>query len=199
MSYAMKVAKAQAMGDPGLLGFLGKAIGGVAKIAGGLLPGPIGGIAKLVGNVLVPAKSVKTATVTASLPGIGLQGTAPQFPAPIGTGIQIGGQRGVQIGAFPQFGPGGGGGPGPGTAVGPLMGGAAGTPCARGYHFNRTGYYTKRYGWIEKGSVCVKNRRRNPLNPRALSRSLARLTSAKRAVRCLADFTVRSKKACGCR
>lgn len=196
MSYAMKVAKANAMGDPGLFGFIGKAIGSVAKVAGSILPGPLGGIAKVVGNVLVPAKPIKAATIAPSFPGIGTGlPVLRQLPDSSRTsGVSVGG---LTIGTKTSFFPGaapqqqGGGMGGTSTAI---------APCdQRGFHRNRTGYYTQRYGWIEKGSVCVKNRRRNPLNPRALSRALARLTSAKKAVRCLGDFTVRSKKACGCR
>ncbi|GAG96208.1 unnamed protein product, partial [marine sediment metagenome] len=37
----------------------------------------------------------------------------------------------------------------------------------------------------------VKNRRRNPLNPRALDRSLSRITSAKRASKKLSRVTIR--------
>ena len=54
----------------------------------------------------------------------------------------------------------------------------------RGYHINRHGYYLHEIAtWLEPGTVWVPNRRRNPLNPRALHRSIARLVSAKHAVR----------------
>lgn len=80
----------------------------------------------------------------------------------------------------------------PGSTMGPpgnqtqsgggaLVGRGGHTPCAAGYHYNKTGYFTKRYGWIEKGTVCVKNRRRNPLNAKALNRAGRRLVSAKKA------------------
>ena len=75
-------------------------------------------------------------------------------------------------------------------------GGAAqpGNACHVGYHWNRTGYYTKSRGWVERGTVCVKNRRRNPLNPRALSKALSRLTSAKRAVTVLDRIEVKPRR-----
>ncbi len=76
----------------------------------------------------------------------------------------------------------------PQTTTGALVGSGAGTPCASGYHYNKTRYYSTRYGVVEKGSVCVKNRRRNPLNPRALSRAMSRVKSAQKAVRCLQLF-----------
>jgi hypothetical protein len=54
----------------------------------------------------------------------------------------------------------------------------------RGYHVNKHGYYLKEIStWLPPGTVYVPNRRRNPLNPRALHRSIARLVSAKHAVR----------------
>lgn len=191
MSYAMKVSKAQAMGDPGLFGFLGKAIGAVGKVAG-ILPGPLGLVGK-VASVLTSggAKPIKLATA-GSLPGIG----GRQVPFPGLPGVTMPVPRGP-LSLFPQRGniPQGGGGADwePGTP------GRMGACPTAGYHYNRTGYFTKRYGYIEKGSVCVKNRKRNPLNPRALSRAMARLTSAKRAARCLGEFSIRPRKACGCR
>lgn len=54
----------------------------------------------------------------------------------------------------------------------------------KGYHVNRHGYYLSSIStWVPEGSVYVPNRRRNPLNPRALHRSIARLISAKHAVK----------------
>lgn len=71
--------------------------------------------------------------------------------------------------------------------------------CQKGYHLNKAGYYSrKRGGWVPAGTVCVKNRRRNPLNPRALSRSISRISSAKNAARFLSRVTVR-EGGCGCK
>jgi hypothetical protein len=67
----------------------------------------------------------------------------------------------------------------------------------RGYHLNKTGYYTKGGTYVAPQSKWVKNRRRNPLNPRALSRSISRISSAKNAARFLSRVTVRDAKACG--
>ena len=54
----------------------------------------------------------------------------------------------------------------------------------RGYHINRHGYYLSTIAtYIHPGDVWVPNRRRNPLNPRALHRSMSRLISAKHAVK----------------
>lgn len=45
--------------------------------------------------------------------------------------------------------------------------------CPSGYHWNKTGYMTTQ-GYVEKGTRCVKNRRMNPTNPRALARAIRR-------------------------
>lgn len=71
--------------------------------------------------------------------------------------------------------------------------------CPKGHHLNKTGYYSRRAGgWVAAGTVCVKNRRRNPLNPRALSRSISRISSAKNAAKFLSRVTVR-EGGCGCK
>ena len=67
-----------------------------------------------------------------------------------------------------------------------------------GYHINKHGYYLASIAtWLPPGTVWVKGRRRNPLNPRALHRSIARLVSAKHAVKKLGMLEVphRRKKA----
>jgi hypothetical protein len=75
--------------------------------------------------------------------------------------------------------------PEPGTAV-MRPGGSCGVP---GYHLNRAGYWSNKNkllpgaSWTEPGTVCVRNRRMNPLNPRALSRSMRRLAGFTKAVR----------------
>jgi hypothetical protein len=67
-----------------------------------------------------------------------------------------------------------------------------------GYHVNKHGYYLSSIAtWLPPGTVWVKGRRRNPLNPRALHRSIARLVSAKHAVKKLhiLDVPRRPRKA----
>jgi len=64
-------------------------------------------------------------------------------------------------------------------------------PAATGYHWNKTGYYTKSSGWIEPFTRMVKNRRRNPGNMRALSRSMGRIKSAKKMAAVLGTISIR--------
>jgi hypothetical protein len=185
MSYAMKVSRASARGDPGLLGFIGKAVGTI----GGLLPGPAGAIAQGVGGVITKAgtpgntgvKVLQTAILTKqapALPGVGVP-TGQQI-----SGVNIGGTSGVTVGTIKQLAP-------PqfnGVTSGSSSTAAGVAICAlKGTHMNRTGYYTQQ-GYVQAGTRCVKNRRRNPLNPRALSRAMSRIASAQKAVKCLHLF-----------
>jgi hypothetical protein len=91
----------------------------------------------------------------------------------VGGGLQIGG-GGISMGGGMQIGS-------PGAPAS-YIDGATGQVC-RG-HMNRTAYYSAaRGGLVQPGSVCVANRRMNPLNPRALTRSMRRLASANKAMR----------------
>lgn len=64
---------------------------------------------------------------------------------------------------------------------GPSMNGNRGCGgCPSGYHPNKSSYFLKDGTFVPEGSRCVKNRRRNPGNMRALDRALGRLNSAKR-------------------
>ena len=51
--------------------------------------------------------------------------------------------------------------------------------CPTGHHANKSSYFLLDGSFVEKGSRCVKNRRRNPMNPRALSRAISRVDSGK--------------------
>jgi hypothetical protein len=68
-----------------------------------------------------------------------------------------------------------------------LPGGATGvgTGCAAGFHPNKADYFLKDGTFIAKGSVCVRNRRRNPLNPRALDRAGGRVESFGNAIKAM--------------
>lgn len=163
-----------------------KTIGTLSDIGKGFLTGgPAGaitaGAANIAGNLkptaATPFPMVPSINVASSFAAGG-----PQLPAlpPGGNQYGIINIGGVKPGV-PSLGPGnqtqsGWGGVQSGSSS------TAPSPCATGYHWNKSGYYTKSGGWVPPRSKWVKNRRRNPLNPRALSRALGRLTSAKRAV-----------------
>ena len=79
-----------------------------------------------------------------------------------------------------------------------FKGGATGTMqvgCLSGFHPNKSSYFLKDGSFVEEGTRCVKNRRRNPLNPRALSQSIGRIKSAKLASKAMGRITIREKDA----
>lgn len=65
-----------------------------------------------------------------------------------------------------------------------VPGGATGLmSCPAGYRPNKSSYFLKDGSYVEKGSTCVRIRRRNPFNPRALDRAMSRLESAGRGAK----------------
>lgn len=167
-------------------------IGGILKgAAGGLLAGgPVGGI---LGGI--------AGGVGANLPQQGPMPTPPIAPPPtVPSGIfQQGmpqqppmtqpGQTTRTFGGL-QFGP---------LELGretqtfvPSNGaGAPGVGCPSGYRPNKTSYFLKSGQYVPAGTRCVKVRRRNPLNPRALSRAISRVEQAKRAAKRTNRITIR--------
>ena len=105
-----------------------------------------------------------------------------------------------------SFAPTSGGGPGFGGGMPTLSGGGsffgpdtpAGTAVTKykgcaptGYHPNKSGYWKNTSdllpgaSWIEPGSIMVRNRKRNPYNPRAASRAMSRLASLSQGMKTL--------------
>lgn len=202
MSLAIRAARGNAnRGDPGLFDFLGKAARAVTGVVGGLGIPVISGAARGLGSLLPGTTQVPIKAAGQGLPGTGI---------------------GVAVG-FPRIGGFGGGGFQVGTGItspftqqvmnGPngeqVMVDRNGKVCSlKGTHLNKSNYYRHRnriFGvdaeLVKAGTICVKNRRMNPLNPRALSRSMRRIVSAKRATKFLSRITVRSacpgRKSCG--
>jgi hypothetical protein len=139
------------------------------------------GIGAPLGLALGGASALLGATQTPhpnqiALPGTG-GGVIGAGPG-IGGAITIGGQRGVTIGGGITTGGGAGGFTGGGSDVGPSSGvvlANGAVVVTKGHHLNKHGYYTKAHGWIAPGTVLVRNRHRNPLNPRAARRAASRL------------------------
>ena len=174
------------VGDPGLFGFI-KGIGraALATVTGG----PMAGLSSVVQSF-----SPRTAT------------PAQRFEAYQGGGGTLGRSRFIgqssqaQIDILSSYrGPPEVGAPGaragferilPGGKTG-MMGGPANSPQPSGYHANKSAYFLQDGTFIPKGSIWVKNRRRNPLNPRALSSSMARITSFKGAASKAGLITIR--------
>lgn len=192
MSLAIAAAKPQ--GDPGLFGFLGKAVGTLTGVATSFIPGPAGAIArglqrKVFGGGGQPAMrpsvmpvpqprqigSVMNGAYRPDVPrGRGLGGFA-QAQQPVPAQIQMP-TNGVGVDATPAIG------------------------CPKGYKPNKSGYYRRIKSpgnpegsvfYIHPESRCVKIRRRNPANPRAADRALGRIKSAKRFASKMGAVTIR--------
>lgn len=160
-------------GDPGLFSFLG----GVVKKATGI-----------VSRLGIPIVSGAAGVLGSLIPG--------QQPAalPAGPGLPgvstFGGIRPISLGQAGQI-------PAPGVVSAvqrAVPGGATGMEgCPTGFRPNKSGYFLRDGSFVAPGTRCVRSRRRNPLNPRALSRSMARIESAKRAASVLGRITIRKK------
>lgn len=140
-----------ARGDPGIFSFLGKAVGTIARVGSKILPGPAGAILGTVGGFLG---------------GRAARPTPPAGFAPMQTsmtGLQLGGPRGITLGVQRTQAV---------TASARVQNGGGG--CPSGYHLNKSGYYD-RSGFVPPGSRCVRNRRMNVANPRALRKGLRRV------------------------
>lgn len=151
-------------GDPGIFGSIGKFIGGVAKgvvrTVGSVVPGPIGMLARAVSPPANAGGRVTFFPPEPSIPNPFL----PALPNPLGFG-----------------GVGGGGGGGQLPAV---IDSRTGQLCTlKGTRINKSTYVTRGGGtsrWPQglqihvKGTECVKTRRMNVANPRALRRAIRR-------------------------
>lgn len=191
MSMAIKAGQARATGDPGLLGAIGGALkGGFTSLVtgGNPLSGAIRGA--VTGSGYRPPTTTPTRAPSVSQPR--------QLPPPpsfvrgsSSTLAPVTKTRGV-TGMLQRAIPGGA----TGYQVA-LPAAGAGGGCENGYHLNRSGYYTHSEGWIPPRSKCVKNRRRNPANPRALDRAIGRLDSAKRLQHKLSGYSTAKYTASG--
>jgi hypothetical protein len=83
----------------------------------------------------------------------------------------------------------------PGGETGMMDAPMVGAPS--GYHVNKTGYWRHdaagEWMYVPKESRWVKNRRRNPLNPRAASKAIGRIESLKKATARFSRITIRKK------
>jgi len=180
-------------GDPGLFGSI---FGGIKKgfgIASGLVPGG-GAIRQAISlgtsalsrfrggtRVRVPPRQIGTrrGRAAAQIPMQAFQGPGQVVePAPgVRAAIERflpGGKTGLQV---------------PGVAIGARI--------PQGYHLNKSSYWTGAGGmnpvYIPKESIFVKNRKRNPLNPRAWDRAFGRLNSAQNFKKKMGRITIREK------
>lgn len=183
MSLANKVARARtqgglrgnvASGDPGLFGgIIGAIRGGVSSLISGGNP--------IAGAISGGVRGFKGAPTPEPVPPVLTAGRVPAMPRST-RGLPV--RRAVPVAPVPGVG---------GMAQRFLPGGRTGyqvelpppttngAPKAsmRGYRLNKTGYYLKDGTYVAPGTKWVKIRRRNSMNPRALSRAIARVDGAK--------------------
>ena len=175
-------------------GWFGDLLGGVV----GAIP-VVGGVLKAGVSAVDNALSKKKSGVAGS--------SAPQFANPQTQGPGFGGSG---FPAMPNIAPPspqyptstGGTMMGTGTDVVPYKG------CApAGYHPNKSGYWKNTSdlmpgaSWIEPGSILVRNRKRNPFNPKAASRAMSRLSSLSQGMKVLekqlTKLAPRKRTSCG--
>lgn len=61
--------------------------------------------------------------------------------------------------------------------------------CPKGYRPNKSDYFLKDGTLVAAGSKCVKYRRKNPMNARALSRAISRIDGGKRFQNILSEIS----------
>ena len=169
------------MGDPGLFGGLAGALRGA--IRGGLVGATGGILGGRAGAMRTREERARMGVPTMGVP----MGLAPRGRGPGRTRQQqragVGGRKRAGVtGAVQRFLPGGE----TGYEV-------AQVACPSGFHANKSDYFLRDGTFVPKGSKCVRNRRRNPLNPRAASRAISRIKSAKNAAKMLSNVTIRKK------
>ena len=177
MSQSIKRAKFQ--GDPGLFGFLGGLARKATGLVGGLgIPGISGG-ARIASRGLAAVLGAKSRIQPRAV----VSGGAGGFmlpPARSGvTQMRLGpgtAPMGPRNGAAPPAQP-------RGSQMAVQMVGPRGE-CPAGFRPNKTGYWvTSSQGtpsFVSPGERCVRRRRRNPTNIRALDRAMSRVISANR-------------------
>lgn len=161
-------------GDPG---FFGDLWGGIKGAATGLVTGgPLGAIGGAIGGFTGASRDPRPPSLPPML--------NPRQGAP--TGVRVGGMLpgGSKPYAALDYGTNG-------DDPARRAGRASGTP---GYHWNKSGYFLKSGQWVAPGTKEVKNRRMNPLNPRAVKSSMRRIGRAKTAAKDLSRVTIRAKK-----
>jgi hypothetical protein len=154
------------MGDPGLFGFLGKvakgAIGGAVGLATGGVSGAItGAAAPFIGSSTRAAAGLAQPTSGPGIPG-GTVMVNPPFTGARGVGVSV---------APPAT-------SAPRTGTGTMSNGMK-LACPAGFHPNKASYFLKSGQFVPEGTRCVRNRRRDPLNPRALRRAIGRIDAGK--------------------
>lgn len=155
-------------GDPSFLGSIGRGL--VGAVSGFVTGGPLGAVSGAVRGVLNRPAAAAAPLVS--------PGPVPAFTASAGgsTAVVRSAQGQIVMGT----------------------GKGAGGCSEKGYHLNKSGYFrrtpTGGVAYIEARSACVRNRRMNPANGRALRKALSRAYAFKRFAMKAIRLTAPKKK-----
>lgn len=200
MSMALKVSRARAgtgpainrqqfRGDPGLFGDIFKKVTSFVRDPIGTLVSTAVDILSSGGANDPPPKTMAQSQAEAVSNGTILR-TSQTLPTDIiDLNFPFSGEPGF---GFTAFGGGGGGGGGSTATAAPANG-----KCESGFHLNKATYFLNSGQRILKGTVCVKNRRRNALNDRAASNAIRRLEGARKAIKNIQRVSIRCGKCPG--
>lgn len=179
MSRAIKAAKFQ--GDPGLFGFIGKAVSKVTSLAAGAArfgfsQTPLGQAV-----AIAKAKFGPAAAGFAQRTDFTALGPPPAFTtAPSVSLVNPQGTANVEVG----------------TQV--LRDTSAPDGCPQGMRKNKSSYFKRTPGgsvvFVPKGMACVKIRRMNVGNTKATRRAISRIKGAQKLKDALSSITIRKKK-----
>lgn len=166
------------MGDPG---FFGDLWGGIKGAATGLITGgPLGAIGGAIGG-FTGANQTSPRTAPTLPPMITLppmvnvqQNGRPKTTRETVESILPGGRTGMEGKTEEEM--------------------RAGKQAGQGYHWNKSGHFLKSGQYVYPGTILVKNRKMNPLNPSAVKSSMKRIGRAKTAAKDLSRVTIRAKK-----
>jgi len=183
MSLANKLAKAQFRGDyqdykgdPGLFGDIWSGVKRLGRagtqIVGGLgIPFASGAVRTIGGALFGRGREAIPGASTFPSMNIGARMPTSPIAGPGSIPLQFAaGPRTMGPGSFPQ-----------------LAAANGACPDMKGYHANKSEYFLRSGEFVGKGTRYVKDRRRNPGNMKALSRSLSRIKSAKKMAATLAQ------------
>ena len=198
MSMALKASRARAgtgpafnrqqfRGDPGLFGDIFKKVTSFVRDPVGTLVSTAVDILSSGGANDPPPKTMAQSAAEAGLTIANgtIINTFQQTPPLIDINFPFDKEPGFGI-DFNLFGQNGGG----STATAAPANGK----CQSGFHLNKATYFLKSGQRILKGTVCVKNRRRNALNDRAASNAIKRLEGARKAIKNIQRVSIRCGK-----
>ena len=169
---------ARYMGDPGIFGSIFKGLKSVVGIGTGIVSKlgipVVSGVAGMAGRFLQGRSAIPGASTQ---PIYRMPGRIPPAPLAMPGGIPLLGMRGAL----------------PPQLLSPPITAELPMGTAGGYHLNKSSYFLMDGTFIARGTKWVKNRRRNPGNMQALSRSMGRIKSAKKMASRLSQITIRKK------